>query len=88
MALVESRRAIILTDSSLFYRPAIGRPVQVEFAQIVSVEKCTVPVPSLAILRPRLSKGLRFKLTNGEQIAIPIDLPNSRDISHRFLMTS
>src|SRR5712672_1901432 len=42
-AFIDRRRAIILTDSSLIYRPVVGRPVSLEFAQIISVEKCTVP---------------------------------------------
>jgi hypothetical protein len=57
MFLVERRRAIIVTDSSLLYRPAFGRPARVDFAQIASVEKCSTSVPSWATFRPMLYKG-------------------------------
>jgi hypothetical protein len=88
MALIECRRAIILTDSNLIYRPAFGRLLRVELAQIGSVERCTAPVPSLAALRPRLSKGLRFRLKGGEEVVVPIDFPHSREISQQFLISS
>jgi hypothetical protein len=85
MALAECRRAIIITDSSLRYRPTFGELVHVDLARILSVEKSTARVPSLAALRTRLSKGLRFTLTDGQQVVIPIDFPPGRDISRQFL---
>jgi hypothetical protein len=82
--LADRRRAIILTDSSLIYRPVVARPINVEIAQIVSVEGCTVPVPNL-YMRPRLANGMRFHMKNGQTIDVPTDFPHSRDIKQRFL---
>lgn len=85
MSLVECRRAIILTDSKLIYRPAYGRTLQIDLRRIESVTKCNVSVPSLAIFRPRLSKGLCFAMQDGTEQKIPLDFPHSRGISERFL---
>jgi hypothetical protein len=83
-ALAERRRAIILNDSYLLYRPIFDPPMRVDLNQIVSVEKCGVYVPSW-LTRPKLMNGMRFQLKSGEDVKIPLDLPHSRDISQRFL---
>jgi hypothetical protein len=82
-ALIERRRALILTDSSITYRPAFGRGKSIEFGQIVSVEKCQARVPFLS--RPGLFRGLRLHLKNDEDIVLPLDFPESQDISQRLL---
>jgi hypothetical protein len=87
-AFIEMRRAIILTDSNLLYRPIFGRPTTVEFSRIASVERCSAPVPSLMMLRPMLMKGLKFHLIDGGEIVIPLDFRNSKEISERFLTNS
>ena len=82
-ALAERRRALILTDSSITYRPAFGRGKRIELDQVVSVEKCQAPVPFWT--RPGLFAGLRFQLKNHEDVVFPLDFPNSQDISQRLL---
>jgi hypothetical protein len=85
MGLVDRRRAIILTDTSLIYRQTFEQLIRVDFDQIISVEKCTTGVADFACLRARLMKGLRLHLKDGEAVAIPLDFQNSEDLLKRFL---
>jgi len=82
-SLAERRRALILNDSSIIYRPAFGRGTRIELGQIMSVEKCQAPVPFWS--RPGLFSGLRFHLKNHEEIVFPLDFPHSQEISQHLL---
>jgi hypothetical protein len=82
-ALAERRRAIILTHSSIVYRPAFGKTIEVAHTDVESIESCSAPVSFW--FRAQLFKGLRFRLKNGRNVVIPVDFPHSEGIVQEIL---
>jgi hypothetical protein len=85
-ALIERRRSYIFNSASVSYRPAFGAPREIQFSDVASIEKCTVPVPFLS--RPGLFAGVCFHLRDGESAALPLDFPQSPAIWQRLLNTT
>jgi|ERR1700677_1915517 hypothetical protein len=78
-AFLERRRAIIFTETALIYRPAFSHAIYIPFSNIESVGKSTVPLSFW--MRSRLFKGLRIHLKDGKDVLVPLDFPQSSDIS-------
>jgi hypothetical protein len=82
-ALVERRRAYIFKPLVMSYRPAFGPVIEINFADIVSVDRCTAPVPFLS--RPGLFSGVRIGLKERKPVVFPLDFPQSAEIWSRLL---
>lgn len=77
-AVIERRRAVIVTETKLIYRPALGQPISVLLSDIVEVKESVIMVSYL--LRPVLTAGVAITLKNAETKIIPLDFEERTQI--------
>lgn len=80
--LFDGRRAIILTEDSLIYRPPFGRAHRVLLRDIVSITPATGVIG--LFLTPQYVRGVKLETTNGEPYILAMDFPDHAEITQRI----
>jgi hypothetical protein len=80
--MAEGRRAIVLTQAEVIYRPPLGRPIRTPIAGIQSIRRTRVTVSYG--LQPSRVPGVVMNLVNGEVVALPLDFKKQDDLLLRL----
>jgi hypothetical protein len=80
--LFDGRRAIILTEDSLLYRPPFGRAHRILLKDIV----CMTPATGVIglFLTPQYVRGIKLETIDGEPYILPADFPDHAEIAQRL----
>ncbi len=81
-ALIDRRRRVALTQTTLIYRPALGKPIRIPLNEITALVRCRT---SVAGIPPLNVPAIRVFLPDGTDRVIAMDFPQASELQRHLV---